>query len=200
MKLILEARKSSEEQSLRKKWQKIKEEPLDITLAKKAKNGDSDAFTELYKIHKIYLYKIAYSYVKDENKALDIMQECAYKGFFYIHKLKNPNIFKTWITRVLINVAIDYLKKESKIIYLDNDSSIACDEKDISLEEKMDLYNAIDTLKDKYKTVIILRYFNNMSIDDIAKTMEIPSNTVKSHLRRAKESLSKILKEDYLYE
>ena len=90
-------------------WQKIKEEPLDITLAKKAKNGDSDAFTELYKIHKIYLYKIAYSYVKDENKALDIMQECAYKGFFYIHKLKNPNIFKTWITRVLINVAIDYL-------------------------------------------------------------------------------------------
>ena len=181
-------------------WQKIKEEPLDITLAKKAKNGDSDAFTELYKIHKIYLYKIAYSYVKDENKALDIMQECAYKGFFYIHKLKNPNIFKTWITRVLINVAIDYLKKESKIIYLDNDSSIACDEKDISLEEKMDLYNAIDTLKDKYKTVIILRYFNNMSIDDIAKTMEIPSNTVKSHLRRAKESLSKILKEDYLYE
>ena len=181
-------------------WQKIKEEPLDITLAKKAKNGDSDAFTELYKIHKIYLYKIAYSYVKDENKALDIMQECAYKGFFYIHKLKNPNIFKTWITRVLINVAIDYLKKESKIIYLDNDSSIACDEKDISLEEKMDLYNAIDTLKDKYQTVIILRYFNNMSIDDIAKTMEIPSNTVKSHLRRAKESLSKILKEDYLYE
>ena len=172
-------------------WQKIKEEPLDITLAKKAKNGDSDAFTELYKIHKIYLYKIAYSYVKDENKALDIMQECAYKGFFYIHKLKNPNIFKTWITRVLINVAIDYLKKESKIIYLDNDSSIACDEKDISLEEKMDLYNAIDTLKDKYKTVIILRYFNNMSIDDIAKTMEIPSNTVKSHLRRAKESLER---------
>ena len=71
------------------------------------------------------------------------MQECAYKGFFYIHKLKNPNIFKTWITRVLINVAIDYLKKESKIIYLDNDSSIACDEKDISLEEKMQIYKKL---------------------------------------------------------
>lgn len=181
-------------------WQTIKEEPLDITLAKKAKNGDSDAFTELYKMHKIYLYKIAYSYVKDENKALDIMQECACKGFLNVHKLKNPNIFKTWITRILINVAIDYLKKDSKIVYLDNDSSISCNEEDISLEEKMDLYDAIDTLKDKYKTVIILRYFNNMSIDDIARTMEIPSNTVKSHLRRAKEALSKILKEDYLYE
>lgn len=181
-------------------WQTTKEESLDIKLAKKAKSGDSDAFTELYKIHKIYLYKIAYSYVKDENKALDIMQECAYKGFLNVHKLKDPSIFKTWITRILINVAIDYLKKDSKIIYLDNDSSISCNEENISLEEKMDLYNAIDCLKDKYKTVIILRYFNNMSIDDIAKTMEIPSNTVKSHLRRAKEALSKILKEDYLYE
>lgn len=181
-------------------WQTVKKEPLDITLAKKAKNGDSDAFTELYKMHKIYLYKIAYSYVKDENKALDIMQECAYKGFLNVHKLKKTNIFKTWITRILINVAIDYLKKDSKIIYLDNDSSVSCNEEDVSLEEKMDLYNAIDTLKDKHKTVIILKYFNNMSIDDIARTMEIPSNTVKSHLRRAKESLSKILKEDYLYE
>lgn len=181
-------------------WQTIKEESLDIALAKKAKNGDSDAFTELYNMHNIYLYKIAYSYVKDENKALDIMQECAYKGFLNVHKLKNPSIFKTWITRVLINIAIDYLKKDSKIIYLDDDSSISCNEENISLHEKMDLYNAIDTLKDKYKTVIILRYFNNMSIDDIARTMEIPSNTVKSHLRRAKESLRKILKEDYLYE
>lgn len=181
-------------------WQTMKEEPFEVTLATKAKNGDSDAFTELYKIHKIYLYKIAYSYVKDENKALDIMQECAYKGFLNVHRLKNPNIFKTWITKILINVAIDYLKKDSKIIYLDSDSSIPCDNEEISLEEKMDLYDAIDTLKDKYKTVIILRYFNNMSIDDIANTMEIPINTVKSHLRRAKESLSKILKEDYLYE
>lgn len=181
-------------------WQKTKEEPLDITLAKKAKNGDSDAFAELYKMHKIYLYKIAYSYVKDEHKALDIMQECAYKGFLNVHKLKNPSIFKTWITRILINVSVDYLKKDSKIIYLDDDSSILCREENISLNEKMDLYNAIDTLKDKYKTVIILRYFNDMSIDEIARTIEIPSNTVKSHLRRAKESLSKILKEDYLYE
>lgn len=178
----------------------FKEEQIEVTLVKKAKNGDSTAFSELYKTYKIYLYKIAYSYVKDENKALDIMQECAYKGFLNINKLKNPNIFKTWITRILINTAIDYRKKDSNVIYLDNDLLIPHDSESVSLEEKMDLYNAIDTLKDKYKTVIILRYFNNMSIDEIASTMEIPSNTVKSHLRRAKDSLSKVLKEGYLDE
>ena len=181
-------------------WQTIKKESLEITLAKKAKNGDSDAFVELYKIYKVYLYKIAYSYIKDENKALDILQECAYKGFLNVHKLKKPSIFKTWITRILINVAIDYVKKDSNIIYLDNDSILVCSESNISLEEKMDLYNAIDILKDNYKTAIILKYFNDMSIDDIAYTMDIPSNTVKSHLKRAKEILNKILKEDYLHD
>lgn len=181
-------------------WQMEKKDSLEITLAKKAKNGDSDAFTELYKIYKIYLYKIAYSYVKDEGKALDILQECAYKGFLNVHKLKNPSIFKTWITRILINVSIDYMKKDSKIIYLDNASALVYNDENISLEEKMDLYSAIDILKDNYKTVIILRYFNNMSINDIACTMDIPSNTVKSHLRRAKEALNKTLKEDYLHD
>ena len=181
-------------------WQMAEDESLEIILVKKAKKGDSDAFTELYKIHKVYLYKIAYSYVKDEDKALDIIQECAYKGFLNIHKLKKHTIFKTWITRILINVAIDYQKKDSKVLYIDTYPSIKCKDENISLEEKMDLYNAIDTLKDKYKTVIILRYFNNMSIEEIANTMKIPINTVKSHLRRAKESLGKILKENYFYE
>lgn len=182
-------------------WQTRKEETLEISLAKKAKNGDSDAFMELYTINKIYLYRIAYSYVKDQDKALDILQECAYKGFLNVHKLKEPKIFKTWITRVLINVAIDYVRKESKIIYLDDDAVIVDNiMENISVEEKMDLYNAIDNLRENYKTVIVLKYFNDMSIEDIAYTMDIPSNTVKSHLRRAKESLNKILKEGYLDE
>lgn len=173
---------------------------LEITLVNKAKKGDPESFTELYNIYKVYLYKIAYSYVKDENKALDILQECAYRGFLNIAKIKKPIFFKTWITRILINVAIDYLKKDSKIIYLNNDIPMASSKEKISIEEKIDLYNAIDTLREKYKTVIILKYFNNMSIQDISYIMGIPINTVKSHLRRAKEELNNTLKEGYLDE
>jgi RNA polymerase sigma-70 factor (ECF subfamily) len=64
----------------------------------------------------------------------------------------------------------------------------------------LDLYNAIDILRDNYKTVIILKYFNDMTIESIANVMDIPENTVKTYLRRAKENLNKILKEDYLNE
>lgn len=99
-------------------------EPLEIQLAEKANCGDSEAFAELYKIYNVYLYKIAYSYVKNEDKALDILQESAYKGLLKITKLSNPNFFKTWITKVLINVAIDYIRKDNKVIYLENESII----------------------------------------------------------------------------
>lgn len=179
---------------------KKSEENLETKLAKKAKSGDSEAFKELYKINKVYLYKIAYSYVKDEDKALDIIQECAYRGFLNINKLKNPKIFKTWITKILINVAIDSLKKEKSTIYLVEEQRIASAQENISIEEKLDLYKAIDILKEDYKIVIILKYFNDMTIEEISKVMNIPINTVKSHIKRSKEQLNKILMEDYLYE
>lgn len=181
-------------------WSRVKEEVLEIKLAKKAIKGDSEAYTELVKINKNYLYKIAYSYVKDEEKALDILQESIYKGFLNIKKLKSPDFFKTWITKILINESINIIRKDSKVSYLDEDTPLICNEKSISTEERLDLYDAIDNLKETYKTVIILKYFNDKTIEDIAYTMDIPSNTVKSHLRRAKEVLSKILKEDYLNE
>ena len=84
------------------------------------------------------------------------------------------------------------------MIFLDKSDPVVDDKKELHIEEKLDLYNAIELLNSKYKTVIILKYFNDMSIDTIADIMDIPVNTVKSHLRRAKQELNKILKEDYL--
>ncbi|WP_373600227.1 sigma-70 family RNA polymerase sigma factor [Paraclostridium bifermentans] len=163
-------------------------------LAKAAIRGDSDAFSELIKIHKASLYKIAYSYVKDEQKALDILQETVYKGLINIEKLKEAKYFKTWITKILINTSIDYSKKEEKIVYIE-ETILSEDHKNISIEDKLDLYDAIDMLSDNYKMVIILKYFNDMTDEQIAKNMDIPINTVKSHLRRAKEKIKQILKD-----
>lgn len=102
-------------------WHKNFNKDSDINLAKVSIKGDSLAFTELMKRHKVYLYKIAYSYIKDEQKALDILQETTIKGIINLSKLKEPKFFKTWITRILINIAIDYSKKESNIAYLNDE-------------------------------------------------------------------------------
>ena len=151
------------------------------------------SFEKLLLQYKSYLYKVAYTYVKDKQVALDILQETSFKAWLNIHTLKDEEKFKPWITKILVNTALNYIKKESKVIYMEDENSIIYS--DISIEEKLDLYDAIDLLKPKYKTVIILKYFDDMKIEDISYVLNTPENTVKSHLKRAKESLSSILKE-----
>lgn len=172
----------------------------EFRLIKKAINGDKNSFICVFKKYKVYLYKTAYMYVKDEEKALEIIQETIIKGVFNIHKLKNPNYFKTWITRILINTAFDMNKKDSKHEQLNEENAVIEYKKGISLEAKLDLYNAIDLLKDNYKTVVIMKYFNDMKIKDISEIMNIPENTIKTYITRAKAELKKILREDYLNE
>jgi len=95
---------------------------------------------------------------------------------------------------------LDFINKSNTVCSLNDEVKLEVMNSNISIDEKLDLYNAIDLLRDNYKTVIILKYFNDMTIENISGVMEIPQNTVKTYLRRAKDSLSKILKEDYLNE
>lgn len=170
------------------------------TIIKRAMEGDKESFITLIKKYKIYLYKIAYSYVKNEEDALEILQECTYRAMINIKNIKNITSFKYWLTRIVINCALDFIKNNKKIYPLNDEIEIFPVKESVSIDEKLDLYNAIDILRDNYKTVIILKYFNDMTIESIANVMDIPENTVKTYLRRAKENLNKILKEDYLNE
>ncbi len=171
-----------------------------IKLIKESMKGNKESFGILIKNNKEYLYKMAFLYVKDEQDALEVIHETVYRGFLNIEKLKKAKFFNTWITRILINVSIDFLKKKGKNEMLDESTPIIKEKYEISTEEKLDLYNAIDLLNDNYKTVIIMMYFNDIKIKDISKVMEIPENTVKTYLRRAKQALGEILKEGYLDE
>ena len=177
-----------------------KNELNEIRLIKESMKGNKESFGILIKNNKEYLYNMAFLYVKDEQDALEVIHETVYSAFLNIEKLKKAKFFNTWITRILINVSIDFLKKKGKNEMLDESTPIIKEKCEISTEEKLDLYNAIDLLNDNYKTVIIMMYFNDMKIKDISKVMEIPENTVKTYLRRAKQALGEILKEGYLDE
>ncbi|HAT4308137.1 TPA: sigma-70 family RNA polymerase sigma factor [Clostridium perfringens] len=172
----------------------------EIRLIKESMKGNKESFGILIKNNKEYLYKMAFLYVKDEQDALEVIHETVYRAFLNIEKLKKAKFFNTWITRILINVSIDFLKKKGKNEMLDESTPIIKEKCEISTEEKLDLYNAIDLLNDNYKTVIIMMYFNDMKIKDISRVMEIPENTVKTYLRRAKQALGEVLKEGYLNE
>ncbi|MGL5354478.1 MAG: sigma-70 family RNA polymerase sigma factor [Clostridium sp.] len=178
----------------------VSEEDVDLEgkLIKKSIRGDYDSFGELIKMHKDYLYKMAFVYVKDRDKSLDILQECIYKSFKSIKTLKEPKYFKTWITKILINIAIRTLEKDSKLVYLEDENILIRSSKENNMEEKLDLYNAIDRLKKEYRLVVIMKYFNDMTSLEISKILNVPESTVKTQLSRSKIKLKAILKEGYL--
>ena len=162
----------------------INKEANEESLEKEAIKDDK-AFEKLIEHYKEYLYKTAYLYVKNGADALDIVGETIYKSFIGRKKFKDYSFFKTWITRILINNAIDLLKKKKKLSSVDN-----------NVINYIDLYDAIDLLNIKYKNAIIMRYFNGMTIEEIAKVMELPEGTVKTYLHRGKQCLARLLKEE----
>lgn len=169
-----------------------------VRLVKKAVKGDPDAYGSLIAEHQEYLYKMAYLYVRNEDTALDVVGATMLNAYQSIRTLKEPEYFKTWITRILIRMAQN---EQKKIVYYSELDNVKISERyqGVSLEEKCDLNSAIEQLSEKYRTVIYLKYFSEFTVKEIAFVMNAPEGSVKAYLSRAREELKRILKEDYLY-
>ena len=138
------------------------------------------------------LYKLAYSYVKNQSDAMDIIQESILKAYSNLSKLKDVNTMEKWIKRIVINTAIDFIRKNSKVLVVENKELIA-----VSSEENMDkdLRYVIDDLDEDLKTIIILKYFHGYSINEVAEILEIPISKVKNRMHKALKLLRVEFKE-----
>ncbi len=165
-------------------------------LIMKAKKGNGAAFLELIQDKKEHLYRIAYCYVKNEQDALDIVSEAVTKAFSSLHGLKKPEYFHTWLTRILINAAIDYQRKIKPLIPITQEIHDTPSPESVDKEEVMDLYQAIDQLEGRLKSIIILKYLEDKTITEIAELLKMPVGTVKTYLNRALKQLRLDLKEE----
>ncbi|GAE47233.1 sigma factor [Mesobacillus boroniphilus] len=89
-------------------------------LVHRAKKGDEAAFYDLMQLHKVRLYRIALSYLKNSEDAVEALQEVTYRAFRSIRRVKEPQYFTTWLTRILINYCNDELKKRKRILVSDD--------------------------------------------------------------------------------
>lgn len=169
-----------------------------LQLIKKAIRGNPDAYGKLISEHKDYLYKMAWLYVRNEDTALDVVSAAILNAYQNIRTLKEPEYFKTWLTRILIRMAQSELKQAYPYSELD-EARLPDRSAGVSPEEKCDLHSAIGQLSEKYQTVIYLKYFSEFTIKEIAFAMNAPEGSVKAWLSRAREELKQILKEDYIY-
>ena len=134
-------------------------------------------------------YRLAYSYVKNEADALDIVQESAYKAMKNCAKLEKAAYTDTWIYRIVINTATDFLRKKQTDSYdaaADTQPEPAVNDAGFA---QADIMDTLSMLGDKERDVLILRYFEQFPLEQIADITGENLSTVKSRLYRALKKL-----------
>ena len=129
-------------------------------------------------------YRIAYNYTGQRDAALDVVQEAITKSLENISKLKHEEYVKTWFYRILINESLMYIKKNKKYVsleYEEIDDTNYTDFESLSTES-IDIYNYVRELDEKTKTVVVLKYFENLKLEEISEILHVNVNTVKSRL------------------
>jgi RNA polymerase sigma-70 factor (ECF subfamily) len=173
-------------------------------------NNDEQAFARLMQRYKRPVYHMILKMVRNVDDAEDLTIESFAKAFRSLHKFKKDFTFSTWLFRIATNNTIDYIRKRRlNTLSIDNtftDSdgdSVSIDVEDENLnpqevtikaqkEELMQVF--VDKLPPKYQKLVRLRYFHELSYEEIAKELEAPLGTVKAQLHRARELMYEMVK------
>lgn len=134
------------------------------------------------------MYRIAYTYVKNEEDALDIVQESAYKAIRNCGQVKKERYIQTWLCRIVINTSTDFLRKTQREFPIEELYEV--NEPEITDRyEDFDMTRAMNTLTERERAVVILRYFEDKKLEDIAYILNANLSTVKSLLYRSLKKL-----------
>lgn len=130
-------------------------------------------------------YRLAYSYMRNEDDALDVVQESAYRAIRDCRKVRNKDYLSTWIYRIVVNTALDMLRRKKKETTTEELPEIPVEDQNRDLE----LRTVLNQLDDKSRTIILLRYFEDLKLEDIADIVGDNLNTVKARLYRSLKKL-----------
>lgn len=180
----------------------------DAALVRAAQKGDTDAFEELVARHRDKIYARAFSMMRNEDEALDLSQEAWVKAWQRLAQFQGESSFATWITRIVINLCLDELRKQQRhrtesIEGLDDESggverqmpaiTINPTERLERGELRQRIDRALGQLSHEHRTVLVLHEFEEMEYKEIAKAMNCSIGTVMSRLFYARRKLAVLL-------
>ncbi|HYG21386.1 MAG TPA: sigma-70 family RNA polymerase sigma factor [Verrucomicrobiae bacterium] len=180
----------------------------DTALVRLAQKGDTSAFEELVFRHRDKIYARAYSMMRNEEEAVDLSQEAWVKGWQRLHQFQGESSFTTWMTRIVINLCLDQLRKQKRqraesIELLDEEAggverqmpavTVNPTERLERGELRQRIDKAMSQLSYEHRTVLILHEFEEMEYKEIAKTMDCSIGTVMSRLFYARRKLAALL-------
>ncbi|MCA8832597.1 MULTISPECIES: RNA polymerase sigma factor [Hymenobacter] len=172
--------------------------------------NDGKAYAELMQIYKKPVYHVVLKMVRNPDDAEDLTIEAFAKAFRNLHKFNPEFAFSTWLFRIATNNCIDFIRKNKiktmsidSAIKIDNGDEITIDFRDQNLNpqesaiknQKIEIMqHVVSRLPDKYQRLVTLRYFDELSYEEIAQELKAPLGTVKAQLHRARELLYDMVK------
>ena len=172
---------------------------MDRSELKKIKKGDKNILAKyLIGLSKGF-YRIAYAITGNVDDAEDAISNTTLKICEKIYSLEKPEYFKTWATRILINECKDLLRKNSRSINMDEFTENNIESNEINYVS-LAIKSLVNKMEEDHKEIIILYYFDDYSVSEISKILNIAEGTVKSRLSRARSKLYEILNKEGEYD
>jgi RNA polymerase sigma factor (sigma-70 family) len=156
-----------------------------------AKEGNKEAFIRLIKQHEAQMFNMARSIVRRDEDCADAMQEAVLKAYRALTNLNHHAYFKTWLFRILINECNMILRKQARIIMLAELPEVGVATAEYS--DHLDLRQAIYRLEEVSRNIVILFYFQDLPMHQIAEMMDMSVGAVKTRLHRARHTLAEWL-------
>jgi RNA polymerase sigma factor (sigma-70 family) len=181
----------------------------DLVLVEAAKNGSQAAYAELMERYRESVYFTMFKMVKNTDDADDLTIEAFGKAFNRLEQYSPSFAFSTWLFKIASNNCIDFIRKKrikvtsmdtgftrdnGEIIYFDAKSNTQNPEEAIIQSQKVKMMrNLVSKLKPRYRELVELRYFEELSYEEIAETLNLPLGTVKAQLFRARDFLANMI-------
>ncbi|MED1203885.1 RNA polymerase sigma factor SigW [Heyndrickxia acidicola] len=176
---------------------------------KQVLKGDQNAFGEIVEIYKDKVFQICFRMLGNRHEAEDIAQEAFLRAYVNISSFNQDRNFSTWLYRIATNLCIDRIRKKKPDYYLDAEvpgtegldmysqiaaSGISPESEVEGMELQEIVQKEISALPEKYRSVIILKYLEDLSLNEISEILDMPLGTVKTRIHRGREALRKQLR------
>ncbi|MCQ2011307.1 RNA polymerase sigma factor SigW [Sporolactobacillus sp. STSJ-5] len=175
-------------------------------LIKKIRKGDQQAFAELVERYKNSVFAICLRMVGNAQEAEDLSQEAFIRAYNHIDQYDHERKFSTWLFRIATNLSIDFLRRRKNVVSLDAvvpsteglslnamlpDEGEQPEDRIVRKETEEMVQGEIKKLPEKYRSAVVLKYIEDLSLKEISEIMEIPVGTVKTRIHRGREMLRK---------
>ncbi|MCI6552134.1 MAG: sigma-70 family RNA polymerase sigma factor [Lachnospiraceae bacterium] len=141
-------------------------------------------------------YRLAYCYVQNQEDALDVVQNTACKVLEHYESLRNEDAIRTWVYKIVVNEILRFLKEKNKIRLLEENEQMELSYEEKAFDIQEDLYTQINHLDVDEQNIIKLRFYEGLSLKEIAEITEVNLNTVKAKLYRGLRKLKAVIRPD----